>query len=276
MKNPDDTKVNLKDVLFQGGALPMDAILYGFTVPETGAAANRRIMSRLQFAANANNPDAIVMDGRWTGKPPPRIVRGEELQETPFAPFASNFEMVVNRLVLRYQRLKELVKNDTSPMNVDLFTYQDVVLTSIAAICVESESLENYTVKVYLRRQKHPELFDPIRKVLERVICVDCDRKPITVAHGVKVLRDKFLCHLDNFEDYDMQGKEGLSKGKWTPGDRIVLGHLLLPLVTDGPVDELVHLIVRAVNASTEIGTQELLRTAFDKALEIAQGRDSK
>ena len=270
MKNPDDTKLDPKDVLFQGGALPMDAILHGFTVPGTGEAANRRIMSRLQVAANANKTDAIVMDGRWTGKPPQRPERGYELQETPFAPFASNFEMVVNRLVLRYQRLKELVKNDTSPMSVDLFTYQDVVLTSIAAICVESESLENYTVKVYLRRQKHLELFDPILKVLERVICVDCDKKPITVAQGIKVLRDKFLCHLDNFEDYDMQGGTGLSKGKWTPGDRIVLGHLLLPLVTVGPVDELVHLIVRAVKTATEIGAQELVRAALDKALEIA------
>ena len=222
-------------------------------------------MARLDNARNSALPDEIVMEGRLSGREQNIHFREDEQQETPFAPFAQNFEMSVYRLTQKYLRYKALRMHDASPQNIDLFTYRDSIFVDVAAICTENERLENYTIKVYLRRQKHIGLYAPIEVILNRKICVDCDKMEITVAKAIKILRDKFICHFDNFEDYDMTGRDGLSDGKWTPGDRIVLSELLLPTEDDvGPLDEIIVLLKNIVKKSSAQGQRELLAAVLD------------
>ena len=61
-----------------------------------------------------------------------------------------------------------------------------------------------------------------------------------------------------------MTGRDGLSDGKWTPGDRIVLSELLLPTDRIGPIDEITVLLNNIVENSSSRGQRELLDTLWD------------
>lgn len=271
------TVLKSEEIKFHGVELPRRTLFSGYTVDSGGAERNRNILARLEKLRNSVLPDEIVMEGRLSGRERESIVQEREresivqeyeLQETPFAPFAQNFEMSVWRLTEKYSRYKELQKHDDSPRNIDLFTYRDSILVDVAAICTESEKRENYTIKVYLRRQKHIDLYKPIEAILKREICVDCDKSEITISKAIKILRDKFICHFDNFEDYDMTGREGLSDGKWTPGDRIVLSELLLPATERvGPLDEIIDLLNKVIAISSVQGRQELQRAIWESLM---------
>lgn len=264
IKQPDDFVIRLDEVKFTRNGFPREALFWGYTVDLGGAEKNNNILSRLKSIHDGAPPDEILMEGRLSGREREMNSREYELQETPFAPFALNFEMSMHRLTQKYLRYNVLRKHDDSPQNIDLFTYRDSILVDVAAICTENEKRENYTIKVFLRRQKHNDLYAPIGEILDRKICVDCDKAEITVANAIKILRDKFICHFDNFEDYDMTGRDGLSDGKWTPGDRIVLSELLLPTDRIGPIDEITVLLNNIVENSSSRGQRELLDTLWD------------
>ena len=69
-------------------------------------------------------------------------------------------------------------------------------------------------------------------------------------------MRNKFICHFDNFEDYDLTGKEGVGEGKWTLGDREVLFKLL---ITDTyNVDDLVAAISAVLERADQICAKDL------------------
>jgi len=268
IKHPEDTVIKSDEIKFHGTGLPREALFSGFTVDFGGAERNGKISERLKKVRNSVSPDEIMMEGRLSSREQESVVREYELQETPLAPFAQNFEMSVYRLTAKYSRYKELQRRDASPQSIDLFTYRDSIIVDVAAMCTENEKRENYTIKVYLRRQKHIDLYAPIEEILNRKICVDCDKTEITVAKAIKILRNKFICHFDNFEDYDMTGREGLSDGKWTPGDRIVLSELLLPVVNKvSPLGEIIDLINKVVDISSAQGQQELQNAIWENLM---------
>ena len=268
IKQPEDMVIQSEEMKFRGAELPREALFSGFIVDSGGAERNEKILERLAKVRNGVPPDEIVMEGRLSGREQEQVIREYELQETPFAPFAQNFEMSVYRLSDKYSRYKELQRHDVSPHNIDLFTYRDSIFVDVAAMCTENERRENYTIKVYLRRQNHIALYAPIEGILNRKICVDRDKTEITVAKAIKILRNKFICHFDNFEDYDMTGREGLSDGKWTPGDRIVLSELLLPVVNKvSPLGEIIDLINKVVDVSSAQGQQELQNAIWENLM---------
>ncbi|MBO7684671.1 MAG: hypothetical protein J6T51_08110 [Kiritimatiellae bacterium] len=205
-----------------------------------------------------------VLHGRWAepknckgGKTPVQI----ELQESPFAEFASHFRMNFTSVCSRLAYLHRL-ENDYRLQSLALM---EVIITQIAAMCVEHERhSDNYTIQVLLKRQKKKELLESISAVLSRVICRDCDGKELNVGMGIKALRNKFICHFDNFEDYDISGKENVGDGKWTISDRNILMRLLF--VEGGHINDLVSAISFALHTADQVGEREIVEGAVHSA----------
>ena len=106
--------------------------------------------------------------------------------------------------------------------------------------------------------QKKDHLIERVKKILDQVLCVDCDGHEMTMAMCIKTLRNKFICHYDNFEDYDIAGNEGVGDGKWTPDDRDVLFRVLFAY-ENSPVSMLVNEMSKVMDVAAQQGVDEIL-----------------
>ena len=112
----------------------------------------------------------------------------------------------------------------TNCNSLDREVYAETVISQIAAICIENPKHDdNYTLQNCLRRLKKSDLVIPVEDVLGRILCVDCDGTKISVRDCIKTLRNKFVCHYDNFDDYDVSGNESTGDGKWTLSEGMAL-----------------------------------------------------
>ena len=203
------------------------------------------------------------LHGRWGKcnlKGPPN---NEGLQETPFAPFERHFLKNFTQV----QRCLAHLRNLIHTHELEYIVFAEIIIIKLAAMCVENPNhADNYTVQALLTRQKREYLVKPIQELLGRNICRDCDGKVLTFGMCLKVLRDKFLCHFDNFEDYDIFGNEGIGDGKWTLTDRDALLRLLF---VDGKhIDDLVTTISGVLNDIVQEGSREII----EGALRMAEG----
>lgn len=174
-----------------------------------------------------------------------------ELQESPLASFAQHFwrNAVKVRDCLNFLRRLE----QTYSLQHDVFS--ETIIMYLAAMCADDDA-DNYTVQNFLKRQKKKELIKPISEILSRVVCRDCDGRELTVRDCIRTLRNKYICHFDNFEDYDIYGNEGIGEGKWTLDDRDMMFRLLFN--DGGHINDLVVAVCNAVGRADQMGLQEL------------------
>ena len=266
MGRPEDIQIPQKEFIFADKELPFKAALFGFEVTNDSEKKNEEILSRLQVLQTATEPAQIRLEGK-IGNPDEK--RGSqnvpERIESPFAPYVDSFAQNINLLVQRIRRFNELGFSHTD--SLDCFTYQDMILVQTAAMCVEKRD-GNYTIQSFLARQGKVEFCGKINEILDRVVCVDAVGASVNVWLALKILRDKFLCHLDNHEDYNLtEGKKG-EVNAWTPGDRIILARLLLPPLVEehknlGPIRELAAMMLGTFQATLAVGRRDILLNAL-------------
>lgn len=217
-------------------------------------------MSESSVNDKAESSDFPRLHGRWKFNKP-QEVRWQELpQEVSFGSFPTHFLMNFADIRKRLAYLRGMP--DTS--NLLYRVLAESIVTQIAAMCVENpRHKENYTIQGLLKRQKRFALERQINEVLDRILCLDCDGNELTVGMCIKALRNKFICHFDNFEDYDLTGKEGVGDGKWTLGDREALFKLL---ITDAHnVDDLVATISAVLESSDQMCANDTSVAVFEK-----------
>ena len=266
MGRPEDIQIPQKEFIFADKKLPFKAALFGFEVTNDSEKKNEEILSRLYMLQTATKPEQIRLEGKIGN---PNEKRGSQNVpgriESPFAPYVDSFAQNIDLLVQRIRRFNEL--GFTHADSLDWFAYQDMILVQTAAMCVEKRD-GNYTIQSFLARQGKVELCGKINEILDRVVCVDAVGASVNVWRALKILRDKFLCHLDNHEDYSLaEGKNG-EENAWTSGDRIVLSRLLLPLLVEehknlGPVRELAAMILATFQAALAMGKRNILLNAL-------------
>ena len=156
----------------------------------------------------------------------------------------------------------------TRTYRLQYFAIAEAIVTQIAAMCVERpKPPDNYTIQVLLKRQKKDHLIERVKKILGQALCVDCDGHEMTMAMCIKVLRNKFICHYDNFEDYDIAGNEGVGEGKWTSEDRDTLFHVLFS-AGSGPIFVLIEEISKTLDVASELGAREIVDEVKRHALD--------
>ena len=195
---------------------------------------------------------------------PQEIKWPESSQEVSFGSFPTHFKMNFASVCERLTCLRSM--SDTR--NLLYRALAESIITQISAMCIENPwHKENYTIQGLLKRQKRVALERQINEVLDRGLCLDCDGKALTVGMCIKTLRNKFICHFDNFEDYDLTGKEGVADGKWTLGDREVLLKLL---ITDTQnIDDLVATISTVLESADQMCAKDISVAVAEKCLSI-------
>ena len=208
MKTPDDIHVAEKDCRFADCGLSVDAVLHGFSIDYDGHKLNSIIMDKLQRIEHLSS-DQIVLDGviRRTDN----MIQGCHAKHTeaPFASFVLAFEKKIDLIVNRLQRMLEL-QDITIRRGLDWLTYRDMVIVQVAAMTVDEQSSKRggYTIQSLLERIGQSSLIAELDKVLDRVIAKDAQQQGVSVRIALKIVRDKFLCHYDNHENYDLFGRE--------------------------------------------------------------------
>jgi len=255
MKTPNDIHISEKDCRFTDCKLPADAVLYGFTVDFDGDKLNAIIKDKLSDL-EGRSPDEIILDGeiqRLNSKDD--ALHLEKRLQTPFATFVAAFEKKIDLVVNRLQRMYEL-QNVTAWRSLDWLTYRDMVIVQVAAMSVDVQANKRggYTIQSLLERIGQPQLIVELDKVLDKAIAVDAHHNTVSVRAALKIVRDKFLCHYDNHESYDLYGKD--KETFWSLADMFVLEQLLLPPVFNelgpiGAVRELVLAICKTFMCAT-------------------------
>ena len=194
----------------------------------------------------------LRLHGRWKQEKPQEPKWPESQQEVSFGSFATHFK---KNFAIASERLSYLhgVSNTYNLLHRALV---DSIITQIAAMCVENpKHKENYTIQGLLKRQKYVTLEQQVNEILNKVICLDCDGKDLTVGMCLKALRNKFICHFDNFEDYDLTGNENVGEGKWTLEDREALVKLLFG---DRYIDDLIAAISAVLERANQMCANDI------------------
>jgi len=214
------------------------------------------------------------LHGRWKACKRDEVeVNG--LQETPFADFANHFLANFSCASERLAFLASLIRN----FRLQYYAIAESIVTQIAAMCVEGpRKSDSYTIQVLLKRQKKDYLINRIKEILDQVLCADCDGQAMTMAMCIKVLRNKFICHYDNFEDYDIAGNEGVGGGKWTLRDKDVLFRVLFAN-ENSPICMLMDEVSKVLDVAMQLGVGEIVDgvkrhalDSFSKDAEIVAG----
>lgn len=113
-----------------------------------------------------------------------------------YAQFVAHFNIHYKLLVERYNYL---VAVDKTNMNLDISTYQDMIVVQIRAMFIESTNLQNnYTGQNLLRMLGEPELAEKIDTFLDSPFSeIYAD---LSIRKALKIMADKFICHNDNFD----------------------------------------------------------------------------
>lgn len=103
------------------------------------------------------------------------------------------FDSYVTILVQRYDKFSKLSLNET----VDWFTYFDMIIVQLRALCVENARYSsNHTLQITLRKLGKDDLADRIDTFLETTLI--WDETPLKEA--IKFIADKFICHYDDVD----------------------------------------------------------------------------
>ena len=188
--------------------------------------------------------------------------RQVELQESPLAPFAEHFR----RNAAKVHACLSFLRHLEQTYSLQHLVFSEVIVMHLAAMCAD-DIADNYTVQNFLKRQKKRKLIKPISEILSRVVCRDCDGRELTVRDCIKILRNKYICHFENFEDYDIYGNEGIGDGKWTLEDRDMMFRLLFD--SGGHIYDLEAAVFNAVGRADQMGMQEL----YEGATRVAEKR---
>jgi len=262
MGQPEDIQIPQNEFVFADKALPFSAALFGFVVTNDSKRKNDEIARRLKQLRHATAPDQIQLEGRvgnYTDKRVDPTI--PDRKESPFAEYVDSFLQNLNILVQRIVRFNEIGVSGNN--SLDWFTYQDMILVQTSAMCVERKQ-DNYTIQSFLARQGKSDLCESINEILDSIVCVDADGLGVSVWRALKILRDRFLCHLDNHESYSLRNDENQAKNSWTPGDRIILSRLLLPPLEKehenlGPIRNLAAVMSSAFHVEVELGKREVI-----------------
>lgn len=201
------------------------------------------------------------LHGRWNDTSHKRC--DDKLREFPFAPFVGHFQNNLDCICERLDHLRRL----SHSYEIQYFALVEAIITQLAAMCVEyPRNPNNYTIQALLHRQKKDDLITPVDEMLNHVLCLDCDGNELTLRMCLKVLRNKFICHFDNFEDYDLSGNENVGDGKWTLADKEVLMRLLF---SQGYIDELVTAISMVMKTEQKIVSEEFIDDTVKRAKEM-------
>lgn len=281
MKTLDDTHIPERDCRFADNKLPVDAVLYGFTIDYNGDKKHAQLMDKL-LSMNGKSPEKIVLDGVLRRQSQPcGGVSPEKYLEAPFSSFVMAFGKKIDLVISRLQRMFDL-QAETECRHLDWLTYRDMVLVQVCAMCVDKQAdgRDGYTIQSLLRRIGQEHLIAEIDKVLDKTIAVDATHNGISVRTALKTVRDKFLCHYDNHESYDLYGND--KENYWSVKDMIVLEQLLLPPVCEktapiGAVRELVLVIIKVFECATANAKWKMFENSFcgehrGKARKISDG----
>ena len=120
--------------------------------------------------------------------------------------FLKNYQLLVDR----YNRFKELGdvfygEKDKKKI-IDRFTYFDMIIVQLRAICIENEqNKNNYTLQNLLKKTGNDELVKQIDEILEQPFVEGIDyatsnnshKRPLTIRNAIKILADNCICHYD-------------------------------------------------------------------------------
>lgn len=125
--------------------------------------------------------------------------------------FLKNYQLLVDR----YKRFKELgnvfVGERDEKRILDRFTYFDMIIVQLRAMCIENERFkENYTLQNLLKKTGNNGLAKQIDQVLENpfvegiefLTADDSKARPLTIRNALKVLADNCICHYDGLGKY--------------------------------------------------------------------------
>lgn len=248
MKLPEDTHIQQSEIKFVDSPLPLDAVMYGFVVDSDANSKNAQIMRRLMLLHD--NPDwrEIVLDGKQT-KDHLNLQDCDKHFESPFAPFVDSFGQLLTLLNHKIERMKQFedkILNQRNEDGLDWLVYRESVVVQVAGMCVEKEenNTKNYTIQSFLYRQGVDDINAILGDLLEQNLCVDGNGEAVTVRTALKIVRDKFICHFDNIEQYDLHGNDRV--GGWSRGDMLVLLDLLLPMTSK--MEGVVVKLIRTMN----------------------------
>ena len=177
------------------------------------------------------------------------------------------FDKKIDLVISRLQRMLDL-QAETECRQLDWLTYRDMVLVQVCAMCVDEQAdrRDGYTIQSLLRRIGQEHFIAEIDKVLDKIIAVDATHNGISVRIALKTVRDKFLCHYDNHESYDLYGNS--KENYWSLDDMFILEQLLLPPVYEksapiGAVRELVLVIIKVFACATANAKWKMFENSF-------------
>ena len=240
MTSPDDIHISRNDLIYSDVRLPREAVLFGFTIDDDRNTANQQILNRLAMLDDKDvDWHDIILDGKCDRRSGSVCDNNDKRCESPFAPFVLSFEQLLLLLKNKLNRMLQLEKLQQESSEVvcplDWFIYRESIITQVAGMCVASnkDNKKNYTIQAFLYRQGEEDCCSAVENILEQSLCVDCNRNSINVRTALKIVRDKFICHFDNLEKYDLHGNIDRFSSNWSRGDMLVLLKLLLPCVSD-------------------------------------------
>lgn len=117
--------------------------------------------------------------------------------------FSGNLELLLNR----YAKFKDIPNSNV----VEYFTYFDIIIVQLRAMCIENERYENnYTVQVLMRKVRQDNLADRLDRYLQNELTYK-----ITIKEAIKFIADKFVCHYDNTDIGD-RSKEHICRANFS------------------------------------------------------------
>ena len=257
MKIPEDTHIPQSQIQYADSPLPLNAVLYGFTVDRDAEQKNEEIMQRLKQLYDKHDWQEIVLEGKQTND---HLAASNCVEhfESPFASFVDSFGQLLTLLDHKIERMRqfEAMLIDQQGVNcLDWLVYRESVVVQVAGMCVESNrnNTKNYTIQAFLHRQGVEEVDTTLNQLLEHHLCVDGNREAVTTRTALKIVRDKFICHFDNIEPYDLHGN--VRSDSWSRGDMLVIMNLLLPAASNREC--IVVRLIRAMNCIYEKVLQE-------------------
>lgn len=149
---------------------------------------------------------------------------GEKYKESSRSPFAKHFSerlYELRELLRRHDWISRHLNNDADDgaWAQDLEVYERYIIVLLRAICCENPKLlkKNYTIQSFIERQFAGQQGDVlyISEILDAPVFQDVAGVEHNLRDTIKIVADRYLCHMDNFEPYNLNGEIGLPK-TWT------------------------------------------------------------
>lgn len=174
---------------------------------------------------------------------------GEKYKESFRSPFAKHFSerlYELRELLKRHDWISRHFNDDAKDgaWTQDLEVYERYIIVLLRAICCESPKLhkKNYTIQSFIERQfaGHQGDASYISETLNAPVFRDIVGIEHNLRDTIKIVADRYLCHMDNFEPYNLNGEIDLPK-TWTADNINEMIRILFAGGDDAPVRRLIN-----------------------------------